>query len=367
MRYFKLRTEFKGEERGRIVTNLERLREQLDRDIPEKDTEENLLLATWNVRDLGKRNRRGYGPRLKETHYYLAEVLSRFDFVAVQEVNELPEWERIVDILGPDWDYLATDVSHDQLGGNGERLTYVFDRRKVKFCKIAGEIVLPPDLLISKAELEIQGEKVLAGKQFRRSPFMASFQSGWFKFDICTVHLYYGEASGPKLQERIDEIRSVARYLGEVADISLRKELRALILLGDFNIVHPEHETMKALVDNGFAIPKTLVRPTNINRTKYYDQIAFKADPAILDHVDSAQAKNSGVFEIFESIFRDEDLEQYAQAAAGTSKGKNKQGEALAAYYADWKTYQLSDHKPMWVRLKTNDSQTYLERLREEE
>jgi len=30
----------------------------------------------------------------------------------------------------------------------------------------------------------------------------------------------------------------------------------------------------------------------------------------------------------------------------------------------DWRTYQLSDHKPMWVRLNTNDSRAYLESSR---
>jgi len=122
---------------------------QLDAALPDKDVENNLLLATWNIRDLGKIDRRGYGKRLPDSFFYIAEIISRFDFVAVQEVNELDEWEIIMDILGPTWDYIATDVTDTKLGGNGERLTYVFDRRKVRFLNIAGEIVLPADMLIS--------------------------------------------------------------------------------------------------------------------------------------------------------------------------------------------------------------------------
>ncbi len=232
----------------------------MSNEIPDKDAENNLLLATWNIRDLGKSNRRGYGKRLPETHYYIAEVISRFDFVAVQEVNQLPEWNKIMRILGPDWDYIATDVTDTSLGGNGERLTFVFDKRKVWFRNIAGEIVLPKNMLISKVESNANGNRIIAGKQFRRTPFVASFQSGWFRFDICTVHIYYGAASGKKLQERIEEINRVAKYLSKRADKELKKD-NSLIILGDFNIVHPEHKTMEALTNEDFVVPKTLKKP----------------------------------------------------------------------------------------------------------
>src|SRR5688572_19399526 len=99
MRYSLLRYRITNSERARVVRNLVALREQLSREIPPKDAEDNLLLATWNVRDLGKINRRGFGERLPETYFYIAEVLSRFDFVAVQEVNELDEWKRITEVL----------------------------------------------------------------------------------------------------------------------------------------------------------------------------------------------------------------------------------------------------------------------------
>ncbi len=43
-----------------------------------------LLLATWNIRefDSGK-----YGYRDDEAYYYIAEILSRFDLIAIQEVR----------------------------------------------------------------------------------------------------------------------------------------------------------------------------------------------------------------------------------------------------------------------------------------
>ena len=328
-----------------------------------------MLLATWNIRDFGKPGlRRGFGKRLTETHFYIAEVISRFDLVAVQEVNELREWDTVMDILGRDWEYIATDVTDTRLGGNGERMTFVYDKRKVWFQNIAGEIVLPSSMLISKAVTVVDDEKLYSGKQFRRTPFVVSFQSGWFKYDICTVHIYYGSESGDKLDQRVEEIQKIATYLGERADKALKKD-KGLILLGDFNIVHPDHKTMQALLDQGFVIPQCLRAPTNVNRTHYYDQIAFKTDPKVVNFVDTldpdADNPNGGVFDIFEKLFTPDHFEDYKEAvlkSPNAAKATNE--DELRKYYKTWKTYQFSDHLPMWVRLNTDDSQAYLERLK---
>jgi endonuclease/exonuclease/phosphatase family metal-dependent hydrolase len=366
MQYHRLRYDLGPADRGRAARNLLALREQLDRELPAKDADQNLLLATWNIRDLGKPNRRGFGERLPESLYYIAEILSHFDFVAVQEVNELDEWDRIMDILGPSFDYIATDVTDPALGGNGERLTYLWDKRKVWFRKIAGEIVLPADMLISRVELLDAGEPLAAGKQFRRTPFAASFQAGWFRFDICTVHIFYGSESGGELRERIGEINAIASYLGRRAAAALEQG-RALILLGDFNIVHPEHQTMQALLAHGFQVPQALRRPSNIDRSKYYDQIAFQTRADVLEYVDrehdDPRQRNAGVFDIYQSIFRAADFEDYRAAAAHTPNGDHLQPERLESYYRSWRTYQLSDHNPLWVRLHANDSRAYLEKL----
>src|SRR5215204_767750 len=275
MRYALLRYRIAETERERVLRNLVALREQLSVDVPPKDAEDNLLLATWNIRDLGKINRRGYGERLPETYFYIAEVLSRFDFVAVQEVNELDEWERVTEILGPEWSWIATDVTDPASGGNGERLTYLYDTRKVRFRNIAGEIVLPAKLLITasveakRADEAGESTRVVekeVGKQFRRTPFTALFQSAWFKFEICTVHIYYGDESGAKLRERIQEVDRIAHYFGKRAEKAF-EDGRSLILLGDFNIVGQDHETMQALLSSGFQVPEALQQfPTNVGR-----------------------------------------------------------------------------------------------------
>ncbi len=363
--YYRLKNDIRKQlKRNLVIDNLLRLKRQLDADIPDKDMENNLLLATWNIRDFGKRT------RLRESHFYIAEILSRFDLIAVQEVNQLDDFQYVMNILGPDWDYIATDVADREAGGNGERMAFVYDKRKVSFKNIAGEIVLPQSKLISQTTYEIDGKTVTEGKQFRRTPFVVSFQSGWFKFDLCTVHIYYGAAYGKALKTRIEEIDEIAGYLGKRADKEM-DDYKSLILLGDFNIVHPEHKTMKALTGNGFTIPKKLRRPTNIDRTKFYDQIAFKTQQNVLDYVEKSSRnpknQNAGVFEMFDSVFREEDLPQYLPDLMKTKTGKKKSPLEMPDYYDKWKTYQMSDHKPLWVRLQINNSEAYLEGLKKKQ
>lgn len=348
-------------DRARVVGNLERLIGQLDREVPDKDSEQTLLLATWNIRNFGKVR------RLPESLMYIAEILSRFDFVAVQEVVDLDDWRAVMDRLGPDYDFIASDKTHHKLGSGGERLLYLYDKRKVRFQNIAGEIVLPTDMLITD-DTAGEGGELYQGKQFRRSPFITAFQSGWFKFDICTVHLFYGSSSGSKLQQRVQEIDRVADYFGDRAE-QAQKEGRSLILLGDFNIVHPDHETMTALKRHGFRIPNALNRPSNLDLSKYYDQIAFMTDDDTLNFIDrqtdDPKKANAGIFEIYKSVFRDGDTLEYESELRKKAGGKDKQGAALTKYYkGNWRTYQLSDHKPMWVRIKSNAAASYLAGLK---
>ncbi len=356
-------------EREFVAKRIIKLKKQLEKDVPQKDAENNLLIGTWNIRDFGKTNRRGFGKRTKDSLYYIAEIISAFDIVAVQEVNELDEWLKVMKILGPDWDYIATDVADSRGGGNGERMTFVYDKRKVWFKNIAGEIVLPNNLLISESNLTSSDNKLVSGKQFRRTPYIVSFQSGWFKFDLCTVHIYYGQGK-EGLQQRIKEIKTIAKYLSDRVDKKLKKENKATILLGDFNIVRPDHDTMNALEHNGFVIPKNIrVSTSNILETKHYDQIAFKCDKEVIENVESESENNSGVFKIMKSVFTnsEEDFKFYEDIVKSTSNAKAEKYDrenGIRDYYRkEWRTYQMSDHNLLWARIKTNNSLSYLNKL----
>lgn len=158
MRYYTLKLNFPDtDERARVVQNLLDLKEALDKQVPAKEFNENLLISTWNIRDFDS-NKFGHGPRLTESLFYLAEIISHYDLVALQEVSQdLGPLGQLMYILGEDWDFIATDVTEGK-SGNRERMAFLYDQKRVTFRKIAGEIVLP-------------GEDLLAGEQqFARTP-----------------------------------------------------------------------------------------------------------------------------------------------------------------------------------------------------
>lgn len=348
------RSPFTGPDRVRAAGQLLKLRKELRDQLPSRTRRDTLLLATWNIRDFDS-NKFGHGPRLPESFYYIAEIIAAFDLVAVQEVNEdLRALQKLMTILGPDWDYLVTDLTEGR-SGNDERMAFVFDKNKILFRNQVGEIVLPDAQLI--------GGK----RQFARTPFYASFQSGWFKFNLCAVHIYYGRDSGPELERRIEEIDRLAAFIADRA----KRESSTFILLGDFNIVSPEHRTMEALTRHGFTIPDPLKdSPTNMFQTKHYDQIAFVAEEGLVQLGDSD--RNAGAFNFYKYLFTPEESETYYGLFDGEQRKRwdlDEQGhpqtlEGRRRYYAnEWRTWQMSDHLPMWVELKVDFSDRYLESL----
>src|SRR5262245_3253051 len=209
----------------RCAQRLLALRESLG-PLRKRKRDSSLLLATWNIRDFDS-NKFGFGPRLEESFYYIAEIISCFDLVAVQEVNrDLSALEKVMRILDREWDYIVTDATEGP-GGNEERMAFVYNTEKVAFRKVAGEIVLPDGQLIvsrkkikeaNKKEAKKPGEASAAAvetegairagqqeakQQFARTPFLVAFRSGWFKFSLCTVHIFYGRDTGEALQRRI--------------------------------------------------------------------------------------------------------------------------------------------------------------------
>ncbi|PZP45529.1 MAG: endonuclease [Azospirillum brasilense] len=348
----------------------ERLLAMRDRLAPirSRKSDSSLLLATWNIRDFDS-DKFGWGERLPETFYYIAEMVSCFDLVAVQEVNEdLSPLRRLVRILGREWDYIVTDVTEGR-GGNGERMAFLFNTEKVWFRKIAGEIVLPEGQLVvarkkvkPKDQPDIPATTVETRQQFARSPFLVAFQSGWFRFSLCTVHIYYGDDSGNQLQQRIDEIRKLVTFFAKRQDETKPdkdhpNERENYILLGDFNVVSPEHETMKALQSKGFKVPAEIdgdkVRQEGDH---FYDQIAIRVKDKRFEVL------GGGLLQLFVDVFRDEDLDIYEKHLPATDPEKKAKFRAttLEARYRKWRTWQLSDHAPLWVELRTDFADDFL-------
>lgn len=375
----------------RTLAGLERLRDQLDLEMPEKTRDATLVLGTWNIRNFDS-NGFMNGHRTDEDLYYIAEICTRFDVLAIQEVCEdLAPLDKLMAILGEDYDYIITDVTEGR-GGNGERLGFIFDKHKVKFKGVAGELVLKENLLI------IDGGKK---RQFSRTPFMCSFKSGWFKFMFSTVHIYFGEESGPKYRRRVEEVDKVAKFLAERAETNDENH----ILVGDFNIVAPGSDGDNALHQHGFKTVENN-KGSNKDQTKFYDQISFKVREDELQLVGSDNLNR--VFQFFNSIFRKEDFKSYKSALKKTIeekvvkfhadieesklkisrartenskanhrediegkkidiekwRGKLDDDDALSSYYLnEWRTFHASDHLPLWVELKIDFSAEYLKGL----
>lgn len=327
----------------RIIDRLLILRKKLGKEVTKYKTDDSFLLATWNIRDFDK-NRFGYGKRLDESIFYIAEIISSFDLVAIQEVNrDTTGLDRLMKIMGPHWTYIMTDTTEGR-SGNQERMAYLYDKRRISFRNLAGEIVLPDK------------QKIGDALQFARSPFMVGFQAGWFKMNLCTVHIYYGAASGEKKEKRIEEIKRLSKYFEKLQ----KKEAANYILLGDFNIVSPDDDTMKALKSGGFRIPKALDgKKSNLKGDKHYDQIAIKEKDRI------AEFGAAGVFHFDEICFQDSDedfaaWDKYLPKKHSEGKTKKKRQDV----YRKWRTWQLSDHLPLWVQIKTDFTDDYLNSLR---
>ena len=327
-------------EKNRVVDKLLTLRTQLDRDIPAKTATETLLLATWNIRSFGD-NRRA------ESLHYMAEIVSRFDLVAVQEVaNNMAGLQKLVALLGPNWDYIVTD-STEGVAGGGERTAFIFDRCKVFFRKMAGKIVLPDSKLI--------GEKW----QFARTPFCIALQAGWFRFILTTVHVYYGSSSAEN-ERRVLEIDAIANFLKTRA----KKEDESYILLGDFNIFKHSDATMKALEKNGFYIPNAIrEHPSDLAKTKYYDQIAFNLKLDKNMTVFSEGQQRAGAFDFTESVYTPEDLSVYRGYFDDKYITGKTEKQITSYYMSNWRTFEMSDHLPLWIELKIDFSNQYLERI----
>lgn len=380
--YGMLRNLKKADERARCARRLLEMRGSLS-DVRQRKRDGTLLLATWNIRDFGA-SKFGNGPRLNETLYYIAEIISCFDLVAIQEVNRnLTEFEKVMDILGRDWDYIATDAT-EGTGGNGERMAFVYNRDKVWFRKIAGEVVLPNGMLIVSQEKasakpgDANADEVAAAgvavdtaidagleeakNQFARTPFVVNFQSGWFKFNLCTVHIYYGDDAGSKLKRRIDEIKTLVKFFADRQDKENKNskgaptKMENYILLGDFNVFSPDHETMKALKSKGFAVPSqidgTKVRVDD--KDHFYDQIAVRVpDPRF-------KTTTGGMIDIYKDVFRDTGEDTALYGPLMPKFDPNASAAKTRAQYLEWRTWQMSDHKPLWVEIQTDYAEQYL-------
>jgi len=315
-----------------IAAELSELRAALDQDIPAKILDSNLLIATWNLRAFGDLTQKWKaGPNdtpQRDLHAVrcIAEIVSRFDVIALQEVRaNLKALRHMLKVLGPNWGLILTDVTKGD-PGNGERLVFLFDTRKVQLSGLACELVVPQEQLARIAPDALD-------RQFARTPYAVSFRSAGKTFILVALHVIYGE----KAEERIPELRAIADWLAAWASDVNAWDHR-LIALGDFNIDRRGDKLYNAFTATGLHAPEDLNRisrsifsdPKKPDLNKFYDQIAWftgdEARPGL-----SMKYTRGGNFDFTKLALRSRNLTK-AQLS-----------------------WRISDHYPLWAEFSVRD------------
>jgi hypothetical protein len=287
--------------------------------IPPSKLDETINVAVWNIREFGKVH------RTEAAIHYIAEILGQFDLVALVELrNDLTDLGRVLPILGPSWDVVYSDCVDDP-GGNSERVAFLFDCRAVTFNGLAAEVDAP------RAK---QGTEYLAKQSFWRAPYMCSFRAGNFDFIAIATHTRWGDS----IEGRQAELQMLADWI----DTRFRDKFvedHDLVVMGDFNVPKIGDNLFKALTSRGLLIPDALVDlkegdqvigGSNLDENARYDQILHL--PTLKKRFSNA----GGTLNFF----------------SGNANIKKLFPDK--SYTRTQFSFQLSDHFPIWVQIKTD-------------
>lgn len=308
------------------VEDVARLRRRIAASgIPEKLTDRNLIIGTWNIRGFGRvygsseEPPAGAPKRNLRALALIAEIVRRYDVLAIQEVKRDTQGIRLLldEFLGSDWGLILSDVTAGD-AGNSERLALIFDRRRVRPTGLSGEIVLPKASPAGDPPAE----------QFDRTPYIVGFEARGQRFVLLTTHIKYGAAPAA----RGPELAQLALYTAkEIRDraMSAEAEERNLIVLGDMNIdERGDNPLFMAFVSSGLMVPEQLlgVKSTYGQQAKYYDHIAWFPD----ENFTLAYATRAGSIDFSGAVFKELTTSQLS--------------------------YRLSDHLPLWVEFRIDRS-----------
>lgn len=296
---------------------IQELRRRFEMDgnlVPPSILDETMNLATWNIREFGKRSRK------PKSLHYIAEVIGRFDLVALTEVRrDLSELKRVMEILPPFWDFLVSDYGSDR-AANGERIAYLFDKRVVRFTGLAAEADPPRTR---------RDGKYVSKYEWWRSPYIATFRSGNYEFMVVTVHIRWGKGE----EERMEPLRGLAQWVKRRSkDRDHLGSQRDILVVGDMNIPSRDSKLFRMLKRHRLLLPKAIAElkqcgaTTNLSRKATYDQI--------LHHATNPER------------FTDEAgiLDFYMQDYKPLYPELNSKHEF---------TFEMSDHLPLWIQLDT--------------
>lgn len=338
------------EVKKRTIEYLLKLRKGLGDQVGARKTDRNLLIASWNIKEFGHTKQ-----RLPESYYYTAEIMSRFDLIVVQEVKStLKDLHIVMRILGEDWSYIINDITEGS-AGNRERSAYIFNKRRVEFAGLAGEIVLWDDLTANSAL-----------KQLKRTPYITGFRSGWKTFAIICLHLEPGDGSS-SIALRREEVKLLLAALQEKKS-KKRLFTDKLILAGDFNFYSgatKDDPTVQLITDAGYKEVQGLLGiDTNASETDRYDRLFLATDDDYFTlAINDQGVENGGVFNPFDFVFKHDEREMYKQQMKDVYGGGGNLDDPddLEEYFrVYWRKNQISDHYPIWFELIIDSSDEFL-------
>jgi endonuclease/exonuclease/phosphatase family metal-dependent hydrolase len=312
-----------------VKRELTKLDQTLQETIPAKQDDENLLIATWNLRNFGSltlkwTSGKDDAPKRDLTGLCaISKIISCFDIVLIQEVTgDLRALRHMLHYLGHNWSFIMTDIA---LGakGNSERMAFVFDNTRLQPSGLACELVVPTEWLT-----EI-GDDALR-HQFVRTPYAISFRRKDTTFILVTLHVDYGDSSA----ERIPELKGIAKWMADWARRSTRW-YHNLLVLGDFNIDRQGDSAWNAFTSTGLTVPDNLNRvprsifdsPGSRSKDKFYDQIAWFNDDRGVSTL-TMEYNKGGTFDFLPHVYLDKDLAKPALS------------------------YRISDHYPLWAEFR---------------
>lgn len=288
-----------------------------DRQIPAKAADR-LLIATWNVANLGVQR------RLDSDYRLIAELMSWFDVITVQEVNDnLGGVRAIQSHLPARYGLLFSDAS-----GNRERQAFFFDQQRVTQLEEVGRLAIPPS---DHDSITLPGTTT-AFPGFDRGPYLATFSAREFRFMLVSVHLYFGSAKPADLDRRKLETYAVA-WWADKRHRDPHTYVPDVLPLGDFNLpkAAPGDAVYEALTKRGLAIPPHSSQIASaIASDNQYDQIAFFPGDTM-----QRFTGEMSVFDFDGALFSD--------------LHANRSRKDFLAYTR----FHMSDHRPLWAEFHT--------------